>query len=139
MSVFFYFALLLRRFFHAGCDTIYFGRKDGKKFMDNLILTYSEGILTAKLSGDMDHHGTSAVREEIDKELYLRRPGVLVLDLSGVEFMDSSGLGLILGRYEKSREIGTKTMICCPSPRTKRLLSMTGIDKMIAVKEEVNK
>ncbi|MBQ9511362.1 MAG: STAS domain-containing protein [Clostridia bacterium] len=107
--------------------------------MDALKITLSEGVLTAKLSGDMDHHGVSEVRETIDENLYRAMPTVLNLDLSGVEFIDSSGLGLILGRYEKARELGTQVVISNPSKRTKKLITMTGIDKMMTIKEEVKK
>lgn len=107
--------------------------------MDVLKLTFEENTLTAKLSGDLDHHGASAVRELIDDEMYRVRPATLNMDLSGVEFMDSSGLGLILGRMTKASEIGTSVTVSNPSPRTKRLLTLVGIDKMINVTEEVNK
>ena len=107
--------------------------------MGALNLSLSGGILTAKLSGDMDHHGVSEVRETIDESMYRSMPAVLNIDLSEVEFIDSSGLGLILGRYEKAREIGTQVVISNPSERTKKLITMTGIDKMMTVKEEVKK
>lgn len=107
--------------------------------MDALQISLSGGVLTAKLSGDMDHHGVSEVRETIDENLYRSLPSVLNLDLSGVEFIDSSGLGLILGRYEKARELGTQVVISNPSKRTKKLIAMTGIDKMMTIKEEIKK
>ena len=107
--------------------------------METLELSLNGGILTAKLSGDMDHHGVSEIREIIDENMYRHMPGILNMELSGVEFIDSSGLGLILGRYEKAREIGAQVVISNPSKRTKKLLVMTGIDKMLTIKEEVKK
>ena len=50
--------------------------------------------------------------------------------------MDSSGLGLILGRYQKANDLGIEVMLSNPSPRTERLIVMTGIDKMIKIKEK---
>ena len=55
--------------------------------------------MTARLSGELDHHHTQKLREEIDRSVQKERPTRLALDFSGVEFMDSSGIGLVLGRY----------------------------------------
>lgn len=109
------------------------------KTMELLKLSFEENTLTAKLSGDLDHHGASAVRELIDDEMYRVRPDTLNLDLGDVEFMDSSGLGLILGRFTKASEIGTGVIISNPSQRTRRLLTLVGVDKMINITEVENK
>ena len=62
--------------------------------------------LTIYLEGDIDHHNARTVRSKIDTKLYIQRPEELVLDLSRVNFMDSSGLGLILGRFTKASDLG---------------------------------
>ena len=59
--------------------------------------------MVARLSGELDHHHTQKLREEIDRNVQKERPARLALDFAGVEFMDSSGIGLVLGRY---RQIG---------------------------------
>ena len=64
----------------------------------NIEITYENHILTAKILGDIDHHSARSVREKIDALIFSKRPSMVVLDLSAVEFMDSSGLGLIVGR-----------------------------------------
>lgn len=104
--------------------------------MDNLIFEYSDGTLYVGLSGDLDHHGVSAVRERIDDAMYRYMPKTLEIGLSSVEFIDSSGLGLLLGRYAKANELGIEVVVSDPSPRTERLLVMTGTDKMIRIKEK---
>ena len=104
--------------------------------MESLVLNYSEEILTASLFGDMDHHAVSSVREKIDDAMYRYLPKTLEIELSSVEFIDSSGLGLILGRYAKAGDLGIEVVISNPSARTERLLIMTGIDKMIKIKEK---
>ena len=55
--------------------------------------------MVARLSGELDHHHTQKLREEIDRNVQKERPARLALDFAGVEFMDSSGIGLVLGRY----------------------------------------
>ena len=56
------------------------------------------GTLAAYLSGEIDHHAAQSLRKEIDAQIDDRLPELLTLDFSGVTFMDSSGVGLILGR-----------------------------------------
>ena len=60
--------------------------------------------LTVFIEGDIDHHTARQIRSRIDTKVYIQRPDELILDLSRVCFMDSSGLGLILGRYAKAVE-----------------------------------
>lgn len=59
----------------------------------------SSGGLTVWLTGELDHHSARMMREQIDAAVERTRPSVLRLDFSGVGFMDSSGIGLIMGRY----------------------------------------
>ena len=54
-----------------------------------------------------------------------------LLDLAGVDFMDSSGLGLVLGRYRKIKELGGDMFISNASARTAKILKMAGVDKLI--------
>ena len=101
--------------------------------MENLKLLYTNDVLTAKLQSEIDHHSAVSVRERIDDMLYKELPGTLVFDLSEVNFMDSSGLGLVLGRYAKAKEIGTEVIIKNPSKRTEKIFRMAGTDKIIKI------
>ena len=74
--------------------------------MEKTRFSYQDSTLTVKILGDIDHHNAKAVREEADKIIFGRKPRLILLDLSAVEFMDSSGLGLILGRFNLAEEIG---------------------------------
>ena len=62
--------------------------------------------LAVTIGGEIDHHGAAPLRDGIDALIWEHRPKHLYIDMSGVEFMDSSGLGLIMGRYELMRELG---------------------------------
>ena len=66
--------------------------------MENLSLSRRDNTVTATLKNEIDHHSAVSVRNEIDDALYKEMPHTLVFDLSEVNFMDSSGLGLVLGR-----------------------------------------
>lgn len=93
-------------------------------------LRAESGELTATLTGEIDHHNARNARETIDKALFKHRPKRLILDLSGVGFMDSSGLGLILGRCALCEELGAAVHLESPSLRVRKVLAVAGIDRL---------
>lgn len=92
--------------------------------------------LTVLLAGEIDHHAAASVREEIDGYIYRLRPKVTVLDLSRIDFMDSSGLGLIMGRLSLMREIGGGAAVKNPSEKVLRIVRLAGLDRMIEIIKE---
>lgn len=96
--------------------------------------------ITISLVGEIDHHGAAVIRHEIDEMLMKKRPMTLNIDLSGVDFMDSSGLGLIMGRFSLMTKLGGETVVINPSPRAKKILTLAGMEKIIRIeKREVKK
>lgn len=91
------------------------------------------GVLTIYLDGDIDHHSAQSIRARIDTKLFVQRPDKLVLDLSQVHFMDSSGLGLILGRYAKATELGIPCVLVNPNPPIRRILDLAGTERLIKI------
>ncbi len=92
---------------------------------------YKDGhSLIASLSCDIDHHSAKGLRDEIDKRVIENRPRVLVLDFGGVSFMDSSGIGLILGRAELCRTIGARVSVTGLDPHLSKLISLSGVDRV---------
>ena len=63
-----------------------------------------------------------------------RAPRVLAIDMSAVDFMDSSGLGLIMGRLSLMQSIGGETQILDPSPATERIMGLAGMERMLKIK-----
>ncbi len=100
-------------------------------------INYSNETLYVKLNGDIDHHSAKYIREEIDRELYKYQPSTMIMDLSNVDFMDSSGLGLILGRYTKINMFGGVLKVANPSERIEEMLIMAGTDKLIPIEKGV--
>ncbi len=92
----------------------------------------AEGM-TVAVSGEIDHHSASAMRREIDNIIWNRTPTHLILDMSEVDFMDSSGLGFIMGRYALMQEMGGSLSLRNPSPVVMKMLSMTGFDKKLRI------
>ena len=96
--------------------------------------------LLVTIDGDIDHHSAKYIREAIDREIFLHRPTVTVMELSRVDFMDSSGLGLILGRYTRMKDIQGILKLSHPTPQIIKILTLAGVDKLIPIrsqKEEV--
>lgn len=97
------------------------------------IYTYKENALTVRLNGEIDHHSARDVRGEIDRQILFYKPDVVVLDLGQVGFMDSSGLGLIMGRYNRITELGGILKIGNPGRSAVRMMKMSGADKLIPI------
>ena len=99
------------------------------------MLTYkvNDRVLSVKLTGDIDHHSVIAIRERIDEILFEEDIIKLVFDLSETSFMDSSGLGFIMGRYALMKEIGGSLSLRDPSPVVMKMLTMTGFDKKVRI------
>ena len=90
----------------------------------------ANGNITAWLSGELDHHTAAEVREKIDAAILQGRCAVLVLDLSGLTFMDSSGIGLIMGRYRLIRSLGSTMRLHGATKRMQTVLRLAGMEKL---------
>ena len=100
---------------------------------ENLCITFERGILVAQITGDVDHHSAKLVREKIDLAMFEKKPSLVLLDLSLVDFMDSSGLGLILGRFNTAKELGAELKILSPSRSVQKVLELAGIERLIKI------
>ena len=90
-------------------------------------------ILSIRIRGEIDHHTASAIRGGIDTILFEKRPKKLILDLSAVSFMDSSGLGLIMGRFSVMRELEGEMTVWDPSPETGAILRLAGMERLVRI------
>ena len=93
----------------------------------------TDGGLLVSVRGEIDHHTAAAIRTGMDALLFARRPARLVLDLSAVTFMDSSGLGLIMGRYGILRELGGSMCVRDPSPEIRGILTLAGMERRVRI------
>lgn len=94
---------------------------------------YSDGVLEIKLVGEIDHHSAVSVRGDIDELVFETRAKKLVLDLSEISFMDSSGLGLIMGRYSLIKELGGTLILRSPTPAATKILSLAGMERVLKI------
>lgn len=84
-------------------------------------------VLTAALAGEIDHHAAAQLREKIDEQMDRRMPGTLILDFGGVGFMDSSGVGLILGRCRRMQATGGTLRVRGTGGQVNRMLKLAGV------------
>ena len=91
---------------------------------------HRERTLTALIECELDHHTAKGVREKIDREIFLHRPHIITLDFSGVSFMDSSGIALILGRAEVAGELGATVELSGVSPQISKLIRLSGMERV---------
>lgn len=92
-----------------------------------VIFSIFDDVLTAELFGELDHHQATGVREAIDREINEYDTKNLILDFSKVRYMDSSGIGMVLGRYRKLDEKGGSVVISGCSAVVQNILNMAGI------------
>ena len=103
-----------------------------------LELTREGGHLTAALIGELDHHAAADLRQRIDSAVLSCRPRRLIIDLTRLTFMDSSGIGLIMGRYRLMVTLGGEVRLSGTSPRMERMIRLAGLDKLPIWEERKN-
>lgn len=95
--------------------------------------SYEKGMLRFTLTGEIDHHSAPFVREKMDEAIFLYRPKRAVIVLSEMDFMDSSGLGLIFGRYNKLKALDAELFLENPTQRIQKILYLAGVEKLIPI------
>lgn len=96
-------------------------------------------ILVVKLYGDLDHHAAENIKESVDRELVRKGVVNVGFDFSNVSFMDSSGIGVIMGRYKKVNALGGQVIIYGASDRVTSIIRMSGIDSIVTVADSLEK
>ena len=94
-----------------------------------VFLSHGESLLVL-LQCEIDHHTAKRIRELIDREFFRVKPECLMLDFSGVGFMDSSGVGLILGRAEAAGRNGAAVRLSGLSDGLMKLVRLSGIERI---------
>ena len=87
-------------------------------------------LLTVMLDGEIDHHRAKEIREKIDDAIEFNMPSLLILDFGGVTFMDSSGIGLVMGRYRLLQKKGAKLNLTNLPPNIYKVMKLAGIEKL---------
>lgn len=86
-----------------------------------------------KVTGELDHHMAAKIKDEADKKMRSTNAVNVIFDLSEMTFMDSAGLGVMMGRYKKARTLGGKTAVYGTNAQTLRIIKMSGMDRVIKI------
>ena len=95
--------------------------------------------LLVKLDGELDHHMAEKVRAEVDDKMRSTNAVNIIFDFSELLFMDSSGIGVIMGRYKKARTLGGKVIVYGVNAAVLRLMEMSGLSKIIKLTPTLEK
>ena len=103
----------------------------------NYTVDRRDGCIIITLSGEMDHHNAVMVRGEIDGMIKEEQPRRVELDLSQIGFMDSSGLGFVMGRYSLTQKMGSEFVLKNPSERTVQIFALAGLERIIKIESDM--
>ena len=98
-----------------------------------------KGTLIVKMTGELDHHNAGAVRETVDRIIMSGGVRNILFDLSSLSMMDSSGIGMIVGRYKLIYGDGGKVSIFAKTKSVLKIIRMSGIEKITPVYDEIEK
>lgn len=101
----------------------------------NVTIEVSGNLMIAYLIGEIDHHSAGMIREKIDNTLSFKKPQHLILDFKNVSFMDSSGIGLVMGRYRLMQTFRGTLEIRNVTMQTKKLMELAGLGSIAIIKE----
>ena len=86
-----------------------------------------DNTLFVNLIGELDEHNANGVRKDLDSLLNQKNYKQVVVDLSELEFMDSTGIGVLIGRYKLIKDTGIPIFISNPNNQVDKIFRMTGI------------
>jgi stage II sporulation protein AA (anti-sigma F factor antagonist) len=95
--------------------------------------------LIFKLNEDIDECAVQKIRRKLDNEIERYMPKEVIFDFNNVSFMDSAGIGLIIGRYRIANMLGGVVEIANVTDNIKRILELSGILKIIPIIETEEK
>jgi stage II sporulation protein AA (anti-sigma F factor antagonist) len=89
--------------------------------------------LVVRMQGELDHHTVDILREQIDEKVTGGQANNVLFNFQSVNFMDSSGLGMVLGRYRAVMEKGGRVLACSLQPPVQRVFELSGLQNRIPV------
>lgn len=104
----------------------------------NVNFTNSARNLIVSVTGELDQHNASYLREQTDLKITHSNIKNLVFDFTNLDFMDSSGIGVIIGRYKLMRTMGGKVQIVVKKQSVKKILELSGIRKIVGIYENLS-
>lgn len=98
-----------------------------------VITTCRDRMLELHLRGELDHHGAKGLLTKLEREIEASLPSELVLDFSGITFMDSAGIAVALRGWQRMRELGGCVTLQNVAPQPKKVLEAAGLGRMMKI------
>ena len=92
--------------------------------------------LLLKITEEIDHHAVEKLRRKADLEIEKHIPRKVIFDFTNVTFMDSAGIGLLLGRYKNITSLGGSLEVINATETVNKILIMSGVNKIININKE---
>ena len=89
--------------------------------------------LTLYLKGELDHHGAKGLMQQVEREIEVALPSKTILDFSGVTFMDSSGIAVVMRAKQRMRELGGSVAVRTIPMQPKKVFDAAGIDRIVSM------
>lgn len=96
-------------------------------------------LLKFEITEEIDHHTTEKIRRRMDNEITKYMPRKIVFDFNQVTFMDSAGIGMLIGRYKMVKMLGGSAELVNVKPSIKKIFEMCGVLKIIPIRKEETK
>lgn len=94
-------------------------------------------LLIFEITEEIDHHTTEKIRRKMDNEIQRYMPKRTIFDFNNVNFMDSAGIGMLIGRYKIARMLGGTLELTNVKPSIRKIFEMCGILKIIPITENI--
>ena len=96
-------------------------------------LKLTQKTLIVSLEGELDHHSTEQIRSIIERSITEKDIKNLIFDFSALSFMDSSGIGMVIGRYKLIHSLGGRVVLVCNNRHMEKLITMSGLTRLVQV------
>lgn len=97
-----------------------------------IFVTFEKGMIVFRLVGELDEHEAEKARRIMDDALLTNNYTAIIFDLSRLSFMDSTGIGVVIGRYKLARKQSKKTYVRNPSATVDKIFRMSGLYEIIS-------
>lgn len=94
--------------------------------------------LIFEITEELDHHASERIRKRADYEIQRFMPKRVIFDFKRVDFMDSAGIGLVIGRYKQAEAYGGKLELINVNEKLKKIFEMSGILKIVEITDSQN-
>ena len=98
----------------------------------------ADKLLWLQITEEIDHHTTEEIRGKADYEITRYMPRKVIFDFNQVTFMDSAGIGMLIGRYKVAKMLGSNIEMINVKPSIKKIFEMSGVLKIIPISNEVD-